>query len=36
MTGLAITLSIKVKHIRVLGYSNLVVSQVNGDFALRE
>ena len=36
LTGLTIALSIEVKHIRVLGDSNLVVSQVKGDFALRE
>ena len=33
LTGLAIALSIGVKHIRVLGDFNLVVSQVKGDFA---
>ena len=36
MTGLTIALSKGVKHVRVLGYSNLVVFQVKGDFALRE
>ena len=36
LTGLAVALSMKVKHMRVLGDSNLVVSQVKGDFALRE
>ena len=36
LTGLTIALSIGVKHMRVFGYSNLVVSQVKGDFALRE
>ena len=36
MTGITIALSIGVKHMRVLGDSNLVVSQVKGDFALRE
>ena len=36
LTGLTITLSIGVKHMRVLGDSNLVISQVKGDFALRE
>ena len=36
LTGLTIVLSIGVKHIRVLGGSNLVVSQVKGDFTLRE
>ena len=36
LTGLAIALRIGIKHMRVLGDSNLVVSQVKGDFALRE
>ena len=36
LTGLTIALSMGVKHMRVLGDSNLVVSQVKGDFALRE
>ena len=36
LTRLTVALSIRVKHIRVLGDSNLVVSQVKGDFALRE
>ena len=36
LTGLTIALSIGVKHIRVLGDSNLVVSQVKCDFALRK
>ena len=36
LTGLTVALSIVVKHMRVLGDSNLVVSQVKGDFALRE
>ena len=36
LTGITIALSIGVKHMRVLGDSNLVVSQVKGDFALRE
>ena len=36
LTGLTIALNIGVKHMRVLGDSNLVVSQVKGDFALRE
>ena len=36
LTGLTIALSIGVKHMRVLGDSNLVVSQVKGEFALRE
>jgi len=34
--GLAIALNIGVKHIRVLGDSNLMVFQVKSDFALRE
>ena len=33
---LAIMLSIRVEHIRVLGDSNLVISQAKGDFVLRE
>ena len=36
LIGLTIALSMGVKHMRVLGDSNLVVSQVKGDFALRE
>ena len=36
LTGLTVALSIGVKHMRVLGDSNLVVSQVKCDFALRE
>ena len=36
LTGLTIALNIGVKHMRVLGDSNLVVSQVKDDFALRE
>ena len=36
ITGLTIALSIGVKHMRVLGDSNLVVFQVKGDFALQE
>ena len=36
LTRLTIALNIGVKHMRVLGDSNLVVSQVKGDFALRE
>ena len=36
LTRLTVALSIGVKHIRVLGDSNLVISQVKGDFALRE
>ena len=36
LTGLTIALRIRVRHMRVLGDSNLVVSQVKGDFVLRE
>ena len=36
LTGLTIALNIGVKHARVLGDFNLLVSQVKGDFALRE
>ena len=36
LTRLTVALNIGVKHRRVLGDSNLVVSQVKGDFALRE
>ena len=36
LIGLTVALSIGVKHMRVLGDSNLVVSQVKGDFVLRE
>ena len=36
LTGLTIALSIGVKHMTVLGDSNLVVSQVKGDYALQE
>ena len=36
LTRLTIALSIRVKHMRVLGDSNLVVSQVKGDFVLKE
>ena len=36
LIGLTIALSIGEKHMRILGDSNLVVSQVKGDFALRE
>ena len=35
-TGLAISLSMGVKPMRVLGDSNIVVSQVKGDFTLRK
>ena len=34
LTRLAVALSIRVKHMRVLGDSNLMVSQVKGDFVL--
>ena len=36
LTGLNIVDSMVVKHMRILGDSNLVVSQVKGDFALKE
>ena len=36
LTELTLVLSIGVKHMKVLGDSNLVVSQVKGDCALRE
>ena len=36
LTGLTVALSRRVKHMRVLGDSNLIISQVKGDFALRE
>ena len=36
LTGLTIALNIGVKHMRVLRDSNLVFSQVKGDFVLRE
>ena len=36
LTRLTMALSMGVKHMRVLRNSNLVVSQVKGDFALRE
>ena len=36
LTGLTVAVSMIVKHMRILGDSNLVVSQVKGDFALRE
>ena len=36
LTGLIVALSIGVKHMRVLGDSNLVISQVKGDFTLRK
>ena len=34
LSRLAVALSIRVKHMRVLGDSNLMVSQVKGDFVL--
>ena len=36
LTGLAITLEMGVKHLRVLGDSNLVVCQTKGSFSLKE
>nr|XP_023884640.1 uncharacterized protein LOC111996840 [Quercus suber] len=36
LTGLATTLEMGVKHLRVLGDSNLVVCQANGSFSLKE
>ena len=36
LTRLTVALNVGVKHMRVLGNFNLVVSQVKGDFALRE
>ena len=36
LPGLTIAVNMVVKHMRILGDSNLVVSQVKGDFALRE
>ena len=36
LTGLAIALSIGIKHMKVFRDSSLVVSQVMGDFALRK
>ena len=36
LTRLTVALNIGVKHMKVLGDSNFVVSQVKGDFALRE
>ena len=36
LTRLTIALNIGIKHMRVLGDSNLVVPQVKGDFALKE
>ena len=36
LPGLTIAVNMVVKHMRILGDSNLVVSQVKGDFALKE
>ncbi|XP_050248808.1 uncharacterized protein LOC126696044 [Quercus robur] len=36
LTGLATALQIRVKHLRVLGDSNLVVCQAKGSFSLKE
>lgn len=36
LIGLAIAFSMRIKHMKVLRDSNLMVSQVKGDFALRE
>ena len=36
LTGLATALEIGVKHLRVLGDSNLVVCQTKGSFSLKE
>ena len=36
LIGLTMTLSMGMKHMRVLGDFNLVVSSVKGDFALRK
>ncbi|XP_023900709.1 uncharacterized protein LOC112012564 [Quercus suber] len=36
LTGLAMALEMGVKHLRVLGDSNLVVCQANGSFSLKE
>ena len=36
LTGLAIALEMGVKHLRVLGDSNLVVCQTKGSFSLKE
>jgi len=36
LTRLIMALNMGVKHMKVLGDSNFVVSQVKGDFALRE
>ena len=36
LTGLAITLKMGVKHLKVIGDSNLVVCQAKGSFSLKE
>ena len=36
LTGLATTLEMRVKHLRVLGDSNLVVCRAKGSFSLKE
>ena len=36
LIGLAIALSMGIKHMMVLGDSNILISQVKGDFTLRE
>ena len=36
LTGLAIALKMGVKHLKVIGDSNLVVCQTNESFSLRE
>ncbi|XP_030923005.1 uncharacterized protein LOC115949879 [Quercus lobata] len=36
LTGLAMTLEMGIKHLRVLGDSNLVVCQTKGSFSLKE
>ena len=36
LTGLAIALEMGVKHLRVIGDSNLVVCQAKGSFSLKE
>lgn len=36
LTGLALTLKMGIKHLRVIGDSNLVVCQARGSFSLKE
>ena len=36
LTGLAVAREMGIKHLRVIGDSNLVVCQARGDFALKE